>query len=60
MPRSYDPAKPARVLVNSFTATADLYEAQYENEQLLDAMNLMVVAKLAQARIRLRIGTRRL
>lgn len=43
MPRPYDASKPTCVLINSFTMTSDLYAAQYKNEKLLDAMNIIAV-----------------
>ena len=43
MPRPYDSSKPTCVLINSFTLTSDLYAAQYKNEKMLDAMNLIAV-----------------
>ena len=43
MPRPYDASKPTCVLINSFTMTSDLYEAQYKNEKLLDSMNILAV-----------------
>ncbi|KAF2094899.1 alpha/beta-hydrolase [Rhizodiscina lignyota] len=43
MPRPYDPSKPTCVLINSFTMTSDLYAAQYQNKDLLDAMNIVAI-----------------
>ncbi|KAK5171139.1 uncharacterized protein LTR77_004283 [Saxophila tyrrhenica] len=43
MPRLYDPSKPTCVLINSFTMTSDLYASQFQNEELVNAMNLLAV-----------------
>lgn len=43
MPEIYDSSKPTCILINSFTMTSDLYAAQYKNQELLDAMNLLAV-----------------
>jgi pimeloyl-ACP methyl ester carboxylesterase len=52
MPRAYDPSKPTCVLVNSFTMTSDLYEAQFKNEALLDAMNIIAVEPMGHGQTR--------
>lgn len=43
MPRPYDSSKPTCILINSFTMTSDLYDAQYKNQTLLDTMNIIAV-----------------
>ncbi|KAK5458316.1 hypothetical protein LTS15_004396 [Exophiala xenobiotica] len=52
MPRPYDASKPTCVLVNSFTMTSELYAAQYKNERLLDAMNIIAIEPLGHGQTR--------
>ena len=52
MPRPYDPSKPTTVLINSFTMTSDLYKAQFENEALLDAMNIVAIEPMGHGQTR--------
>lgn len=52
MPRPYDPSKPTCILINSFTMTSDLYDAQYRNETLLNAMNLLAIEPLGHGQTR--------
>ncbi|MBA7491852.1 2-succinyl-6-hydroxy-2,4-cyclohexadiene-1-carboxylate synthase [subsurface metagenome] len=52
MPRSYDPSKPTCILINSFTMTSDLYDAQYKNETLLDAMSIVAIEPLGHGQTR--------
>lgn len=51
-PRPYDASKPTCVLVNSFTMTSALYEAQFQDEALLDAMNLIAIEPLGHGQTR--------
>lgn len=44
--REYDASKPTCVLVNSMCMTSSLYKAQFENEELTDAMNLLAIEPL--------------
>lgn len=43
---SYDPAKPTCVLINSMCMTASLYQAQFNDISLTDAMNLLAIEPL--------------
>jgi pimeloyl-ACP methyl ester carboxylesterase len=52
MDRPYDSNKPTCILVNSFTMTSALYDAQFENQTLLDAMNLVAVEPLGHGQTR--------
>jgi pimeloyl-ACP methyl ester carboxylesterase len=52
MPRAYEPSKPTCVLINSFTMTSDLYDAQFKDETLLDAMNIIAVEPLGHGQTR--------
>lgn len=57
MPRAYDPAKPTCMLINSFTMTSDLYDAQFKNDTLLNAMNILVVEPLGHGQTRCKSPT---
>ncbi|KAF1356174.1 alpha/beta hydrolase fold family protein [Delphinella strobiligena] len=46
MPHAYDAFKPTLVLVNSFTTSSELYQSQYKNKELTDAMNLIAIELL--------------
>ena len=46
MPLPYDSSKPTLILVNSFTTNAKLYNPQYANKSLSDAMNLLAIELL--------------
>jgi pimeloyl-ACP methyl ester carboxylesterase len=46
MPFPYDSSKPTCVLVNAMTTTADLYEPQFKDKKLTDAMNLLAIEPL--------------
>ncbi|KAK5069093.1 hypothetical protein LTR16_009560, partial [Cryomyces antarcticus] len=52
MPHPYDESKPTLVLVNSFTTSSELYQAQYRNKQLTDAMNLIAIELLGHGQTR--------
>lgn len=43
MPHQYDSSKPTLVLVNSFTTSSELYQGQFSNRELTDAMNLIAI-----------------
>jgi pimeloyl-ACP methyl ester carboxylesterase len=45
-PEKLDPAKPTVVLVNSMCTTSSLYEAQFNDPQLKDSVNLLAVEPL--------------
>lgn len=57
MPRPYSALKPTCVLVNSFTMTSDLYEAQFNDEALLDVMNIIAVEPLGHGQTRTKSRT---
>lgn len=48
----FDPTKPTLVLVNSLLTTSDLYNAQFGNEKLNDAMNLLAIEPLGHGKTR--------
>lgn len=52
MPKPYDPSKPTLVLVNSFTTSSELYQSQYANKELNDAMNLISIELLGHGQTR--------
>lgn len=52
MPKPYDSSKPTLVLVNSFTTSSELYQAQYGNKALNDAMNLISIELLGHGQTR--------
>jgi microsomal epoxide hydrolase len=43
---SYDPKKPTCVLINSMCTTVSLYNTQFEDKQLTDALNLLAIEPL--------------
>ncbi|KAL4889362.1 Alpha/Beta hydrolase protein [Aspergillus ambiguus] len=43
---TYDPSKPTCVLINSMCMTASLYQSQFEDSKLTDAMNLLAIEPL--------------
>ena len=51
-PKAYDASKPTLVLVNSFTTSSELYQSQYKNKQLTDAMNLLSIELLGHGQTR--------
>lgn len=53
----YNPSKPTLVLVNSFTMTADLYDAQFKNEKLTSATNLLAIEPLGHGKTRTKSPT---
>ena len=55
MPRPYDPSKPTLVLVHAFTTTSDLYQAQFQDEKLVAAMNLLAIELLGHGETRTEI-----
>ncbi|RDW82485.1 alpha hydrolase-2 [Coleophoma cylindrospora] len=46
MPQAYDARKPTCILVNSMCTTSALFNAQYSNEKLTQAMNLIAIEPL--------------
>ncbi|KAK3702390.1 hypothetical protein LTR37_014964 [Vermiconidia calcicola] len=52
MPHEYDSSKPTLVLVNSFTTSSELYQSQYANKELTDAMNLIAIELLGHGQTR--------
>lgn len=48
----YDQNKPTLVLVNSFTTSSELYQAQFKNKDLTDAMNLIAIELLGHGQTR--------
>ncbi|TKA74777.1 hypothetical protein B0A55_03866 [Friedmanniomyces simplex] len=52
MPKPYDEKKPTLVLVNSFTTSSELYQSQYANKDLTDAMNLISIELLGHGQTR--------
>ncbi|RDW75806.1 alpha hydrolase-2 [Coleophoma crateriformis] len=46
MPQEYDARKPTCILVNSMCTTSALFNAQYSNEKLTQAMNLIAIEPL--------------
>lgn len=52
MPHAYDASKPTLVLVNSFTTSSELYQSQYKNKKLTDAMNLIAIELLGHGQTR--------
>ncbi|KAK4903246.1 hypothetical protein LTR27_000174 [Elasticomyces elasticus] len=52
MPQPYDEKKPTLVLVNSFTTSSELYQSQYANKELNDAMNLISIELLGHGQTR--------
>ncbi|KAF2096292.1 alpha/beta-hydrolase [Rhizodiscina lignyota] len=49
---SIDPSKPTLILVNSFTTSSELYQSQYNNKALTDAMNLVSIELLGHGQTR--------
>lgn len=47
-----DSSKPTLVLVNSFTTSSELYQEQYKNKALTDAMNLLAIELLGHGQTR--------
>lgn len=41
--KSYDPARPTLVMINSFTTSMELYRAQFSDSELTQAMNLLAI-----------------
>lgn len=52
MPHEYDSSKPTLVMVNSFTTDSELYQSQYNNKRLTDAMNLIAIELLGHGQTR--------
>ena len=52
MPREYNPAKPTVVLINAFTTSSELYRAQFEDEELAAAVNLIAIELLGHGQTR--------
>lgn len=52
MPKPYNSCKPTLVLVNSLTTSSELYQAQYGNQALNDAMNLISIELLGHGQTR--------
>lgn len=52
MPKPYDSSKPTLCLVNSFTTSSELYQSQYANKELNDAMNLIAIELLGHGQTR--------
>lgn len=52
MPQAYDASKPTLVLVNSFTTSSELYQSQYQNKKLTEAMNLLSIELLGHGQTR--------
>ncbi|KAK3116892.1 hypothetical protein LTR53_002262 [Teratosphaeriaceae sp. CCFEE 6253] len=52
MPHPYDEKKPTLVLVNSFTTSSELYQSQYANKELNEAMNLISIELLGHGQTR--------
>lgn len=55
MPHAYDSSKPTLVLVNSFTTSSELYQSQYKNKDLTDAMNLLSIELLGHGQTRAKV-----
>jgi pimeloyl-ACP methyl ester carboxylesterase len=55
---AYKQYKPTLILVNSFTTSADLYDAQFNNKELTEVMNLIAIEPLGHGKTRLRAGAR--
>jgi hypothetical protein len=41
--QEHDPKKPTVLLAHSFMTTSDLYQSQFANKELTDAVNLIAV-----------------
>jgi len=54
----YKQYKPTLILINGFTATADLYASQFENKELTEMMNIIAIEPLGHGKTRLRAGAR--
>jgi pimeloyl-ACP methyl ester carboxylesterase len=54
----YKQYKPTLILINSFTTSADLYDAQFNNKELTEVMNLIAIEPLGHGKTRLRAGAR--
>ncbi|BDD61654.1 hypothetical protein MPDQ_001443 [Monascus purpureus] len=50
----YDPAKPTIVLINSFTTTSELFQAQFSDSRLTDIANLLAIEPLGHGQTRAR------
>jgi len=57
MPKPYDSSKPTLVLVNSFTTSSELYQGQYANKELNDAMNIISIELLGHGQTRTKSET---
>lgn len=57
MRRPYDPKKPTVVLVNSFSLTSDLYDAQFNDPKLVETMNLIAIEPLGHGQTRTKSDT---
>jgi len=55
---NYKQYKPTLIMINSFTTSADLYEAQFSNTELTEAMNLIAIEPLGHGKTKLRAGAR--
>jgi hypothetical protein len=52
MPYPYDASKPTLILINSFMTSSELYQPQFENKQLTNAMNLLAIEPLGHGKTR--------
>lgn len=52
MPHPYDASKPTLILVNSFTTSSELYQEQYQNQNLTSKMNLLAIELLGHGQTR--------
>lgn len=52
MSHKYDASKPTLVLVNSFNTSSELYQAQFVDKQLTNAMNLIAIELLGHGQTR--------
>jgi len=50
----YKQYKPTLILINSFTTCAELYEGQFQNTKLTDAMNVLAIEPLGHGKTTLR------
>ncbi|KAF2428268.1 alpha/beta-hydrolase [Tothia fuscella] len=55
---AYKQYKPTLILINSFTTSSDLYEAQFNNKELTEVMNLIAIEPLGHGKTKLRAGAR--
>jgi pimeloyl-ACP methyl ester carboxylesterase len=56
MPKPYRQYKPTVVLINSFSATAEVYREQFANEKLTDVMNLVAIEPLGHGDTRAKVS----